>query len=128
MAIQDAQGLSVTFDGVEAVNVVSCNQSGGDAGLIDMTPLDAAVLGEGNWARVVKGVLPASVEPVTFSITMLGIGLNVSPDDRGKVANLSISTPSGVSNYSGDAVLLSNSVTMAAGEIPQQTLSFSFLY
>ena len=128
MAIQDAQGLSVTFDGVRAVNVVSCNQSGGDAGLIDMTPLNAAVLGEGNWARVVKGVLPASVEPVTFSITMLGIGLDVSADDRGKVANLSISTPSGVSNYSGDAVLLSNSVTMAAGEIPQQTLSFSFLY
>lgn len=128
MAIQDAQGLSVTFDGVRAVNVVSCNQSGGDAGLIDMTPLDAAVLGSGNWARVVKGVLPASVEPVTFSITMLGIGLDVSADDRGKVANLSISTPSGVSNYSGDAVLLSNSVTMAAGEIPQQTLSFSFLY
>ncbi len=128
MAIQDAQGLSVTFDGVKAVNVVSCNQSGGDAGMIDMTPLDAAVLGSGNWARVVKGVLPASVEPVTFSITMLGIGLNVSADDRGKVANLSISTPSGVSNYSGNAVLLSNSVTMAAGEIPQQTLSFSFLY
>lgn len=127
MAIQDAQGLSVTFDGVEAVNVVSCNQSGGDAGLIDMTPLDAAVLGSGNWARVVKGVLPASVEPVTFSITMLGIGLNVSADDRGKVANLSINKP-GIVNYSGDAVLLSNSVTMAAGEIPQQTLSFSFLY
>ena len=127
MAIQDAQGLSVTFDGVEAVNVVSCNQSGGDAGLIDMTPLDAAVLGSGNWARVVKGVLPASVEPVTFSITMLGIGLNVSADDRGKVANLSINQP-GIVNYSGNAVLLSNSVTMAAGEIPQQTLSFSFLY
>ena len=127
MAIQDAQGLSVTFDGVRAVNVVSCNQSGGDAGLIDMTPLDAAVLGSGNWARVVKGVLPASVEPVTFSITMLGIGLNVSADDRGKVANLSINQP-GIVNYSGDAVLLSNSVAMAAGEIPQQTLSFSFLY
>ena len=127
MAMQDAQGLSVTFDGVRAVNVVSCNQSGGDAGLIDMTPLNAAVLGSGNWARVVKGVLPASVEPFTFSITMLGAGLAVSSDDRGKVANLSISTPSGVSNYSGDAVLLSNSVTMAAGEIPQQTLSFSFL-
>ena len=128
MAIQDAQGLRITFDGATAYNVISCNVSGGEADLIDMTPLDAAVLGSGNWARVVKGVLPASVEPVTFSITMLGIGLNVSADDRGKVANLSISTPSGVSNYSGDAVLLSNSVTMAAGEIPQQTLSFSFLY
>ena len=58
MAIQDAQGLSVTFDGVKAVNVVSCNQSGGDAGMIDMTPLDAAVLGSGNWARVVKGSSP----------------------------------------------------------------------
>ena len=127
MAIQDAQGLSVTFDGVEAVNVVDCSQSGGAAELIDMTPLNAAVLGSGNWARVVKGVLPASVEPVTFSITMLGIGLNVSADDRGKVANLSINKP-GIVNYSGDAVLLSNSVTMAAGEIPQQTLSFSFLY
>ena len=127
MAIQDAQGLSVTFDGVKAVNVVSCNQSGGDAGLIDMTPLNAAVLGSGNWARVVKGVLPASVEPVTFSVTMLGIGLNVSANDRGKVANLSINQP-GIVNYSGNAVLLSNSVTMAAGEIPQQTLSFSFLY
>ena len=125
--INDGQGLTVSFDGQKAINVISCNQSGGAAGLIDITPLDAAVLGSGNWARVVKGVLPASVEPVTFSITMLGIGLNVSADDRGKVANLSINQP-GIVNYSGEAVLLSNDVTMSVGEFPQQTLSFSFIY
>ena len=127
MAIQDAQRLQITFDGETAYNVISCNVSGGEASLIDMTPLDAAVLGSGNWARVVKGVLPASVEPVTVNFTMLGAGLAVSNNDRGKVANLTV-YKGGLVNYSGDAVLLSNSVTMAAGEIPQQTLSFSFLY
>jgi len=126
MAIQDAQGLSVTFDGVRAVNVVSCSVSGGDAGLINMTPLNAAVLGEGNWARCVKGVLPASVEPVTISLTTYGIGLPLSNNDRGKVASLTV-YQDGLLSFSGNAALLSQGVTMAAGEIPQQTLSFSFL-
>ena len=127
MAIIDAQGLQITFDGVTAYNVISCNVAGGEAGLIDMTPLTASVLGSGNWARVVKGVLPASVEPVTVNFTTLGAGLAVSNNDRGKVANLTV-YKDGLVDYYGNAVLLSSSVTMAAGEIPQQTLSFSFLY
>ena len=127
MAIQDAQGLEITFDGVTAMNVISCNVSGGEAGLIDMTPLNAAVLGSGNWARCVKGVLPASVEPVTISFPTYGIGLPLSNNDRGKVASLTVYND-GLLDFFGDAALLSQGVTMAAGEIPQQTLSFSFLY
>ena len=91
MAIIDAQGLRITFDGDIANNVISCNVSGGEAALIDATPLTAAVIGAGNYARCVKGVLPASVEPVTISFTMFGPGLPVSTNDRGKVAELKIS-------------------------------------
>lgn len=124
--IIDAQGLVITFDGDVAENVISCNVSGGEASLIDATPLTASVIGSGNYARCVKGVLPASVEPVTISFTMFGPGLPVSTNDRGKVAALTV-YKDGLVDYSGNAALLSSSVTMAAGEIPQQTVSFSYL-
>ena len=125
MPIIDAQGLVVTFDGDTAENVISCNISGGEASLIDVTPLTAAVVGSGNWARCVKAVLPASVAPVTISFAMYGIGLSVSTSDRGKVATLSV-VGNGVS-YSGDATLISSNVTMSVGEFTQQTVSFSYL-
>ena len=127
MPIIDAQGLTIRFDGDAAANVISCNISGGEASLIDVTPLTATVIGSGNYARCVKGVLPASVEPVTVSLTMYGIGLPLSNNDRGKVAALTVKK-SGLVDYSGDAALLSANVTMSAGEVPQQTVSFSYLY
>ena len=126
MPIIDAQGLVITFDGTTAANVISCNISGGEASLIDVTPLTATVIGSGNYARCVKGVLPASVEPVTVSFTMYGVGLPLSNNDRGKVASLTV-FKSGLVNYFGNAALLSQSVTMSAGEVPQQTVSFSYL-
>ena len=126
MPIVDAQDLVITFDGTTAANVISCNISGGEASLIDVTPLTATVIGSGNYARCVKGVLPASVEPVTVIFTMYGIGLPLSNNDRGKVAALTVNK-SGLVNYFGNAALLSQSVTMTAGEIPQQTVSFSYL-
>ena len=126
MPIIDAQGLVITFDGTTAANVISCNISGGEASLIDVTPLTATVIGSGNYARCVKGVLPASVEPVTVSFTMYGVGLPLSNNDRGKVASLTV-FKSGLVNYSGNAALLSQSVSMSAGEVPQQTVSFSYL-
>ena len=92
-----------------------------------MTPLNATVIGSGNYARCVKGVLPASVEPVTVSFTMYGVGLPLSNDDRGKVASLTV-YKDGLVNYFGNATLLSQSVTMSAGEVPQQSVSFSYLH
>ena len=124
--IIDAQGLGITFDGKTAANVISCNISGGEVSLIDVTPLTATVIGSGNYARCVKGVLPASVEPVTISFTMYGVGLPLGGADRGKVANLVV-YKDGLVNYSGSAALLSSSQTLSAGEIPQQTVSFSYL-
>ena len=126
MPIIDAQGLFITFDGDTAVNVISCNISGGEASLIDVTPLNTAVIGEGNYARCLKGVLPASVEPVTISFTMYGVGLPLGGADRGKVANLVV-YKDGLVSYSGNAALISSSQTLSAGEIPQQTVSFSYL-
>ena len=126
MPIIDAQGLFITFDGDTAVNVISCNVSGGEASLIDVTPLNTAVIGEGNYSRCLKGVLPASVEPVTISFTMYGVGLPLGGADRGKVANLVV-YKDGLVSYSGNAALISSSQTLSAGEIPQQTVSFSYL-
>ena len=126
MPIIDAQGLVIEFDGNTAANVISCSVAGGEASLIDMTPLNATVIGSGNYARCVKGVLPASVEPVTVNITMYGVGLPFSGNDRGKVAALTV-FKAGLVNYSGNAAMLSNTTTMSAGEVPQQTVSFSYL-
>ena len=126
MPIIDAQGLVITFDGTTAVNVISCNISGGEASLIDVTPLTATVIGSGNYARCVKGVLPGSVEPVTVSFTMYGVGLPFSGSDRGKVAALTVKKD-GLVDYTGQAALLSNDTNMAAGEVPQQTVTFTYL-
>ena len=125
MPVGDAQGLSVSFGDETAVNVISCNVAGGEAPLIDATPLTASTLGSGEYARCVKNVRPGSVEPVTVSITMLSPGLAVSTEDRGKVAKLIIKN--NVVDYFGDAILLSSTFSMSAGEIPQQTVSFSYL-
>ena len=126
MPIIDAQGLLITFDDLTAVYVISCDISGGDTSLVDATPLTAAVIGSGEYARCIKGVLPASVDPITVSFTMYGVGLSLSTNDRGRVGNLTISKP-GLVGYSGAAALTSASINMSAGEIPQQTVSFSYL-
>ena len=126
MPIIDAQQLVVTFDGVTAQNVVSCNISGGNSSTVDATPLTASVIGTDRYARCAKSIVPGSVEPNTVSVTMLGVGLSFSGNDRGKVASLTVQK-AGLVNFSGLAVLLSNDTNMAAGEYPQQTVTFSYL-
>ena len=126
MPIIDAQGLVITFDGTTAANVISCNVSGGGASVVDATPLTAATIGTGKYARCAKSVLPGSVEPNTVAVTMLGVGLPFSADDRGKVAALTVKKD-GLVNYTGQAALLSNDTNMAAGEVPQQTVTFTYL-
>ena len=123
--ISDAQGLVVIFDSVTAENVISCQVAGGEASLIESTPLTAPVLGSGVSARCAKQVQAGSVEPTTVSITMLSPGLAVSTADRGKVGFLSVNND--VVSYSGQAVLLSTATAMSAGELPQQTVTFSYL-
>lgn len=124
--IPDAQGLRVSFGGVDAQNVISCQASGGGASLVEATPLNAPVLGSGVYARCIKNVLPGSTEPATVTITMWGIGLPLTNDDRGKVASL-LMYKEGIINYAGNAVMLSQEVSMSAGEFPQQTVNFSYL-
>ena len=126
MPIIDAQGLVITFDGTTAANVVSCNVSGGGASVVDATPLTASTIGSGKYARCAKSVLPGSVEPNTVAVTMLGVGLPFSGNDRGKVAALTVKK-NGLVNYTGQAALLSNDTNMAAGEVPQQTVTFTYL-
>ena len=124
--IPDAQGLVITFDGVTAKNVISCNVSGGGASTVDATPLTAAVIGTDKYARCAKSVLPGSVEPNTVAVTMYGVGLPFSGNDRGKVAALTVKKV-GLVDYSGQAALLSNDTNMTAGEVPQQTVTFTYL-
>ena len=124
--IPDAQGLVITFDGVTAKNVISCNVSGGGASTVDATPLTATVIGTDKYARCAKSVLPGSVEPNTVAVTMYGVGLPFSGNDRGKVAALTVKKV-GLVDYSGQAALLSNDTNMTAGEVPQQTVTFTYL-
>ena len=123
--VSDAQGLVVVFDGVTAENVIACQVAGGEAALVEATPLNAPVLGSGANARCAKQVRSGSVDPTTVSITMLSPGLAVSTEDRGKIGVLSVAND--VVNYSGQAVLLSTATSMSAGELPQQTVTFSYL-
>ena len=92
--------------------------------MVEATPLNAPVLGSGVYASCIKNVLPGSTEPAT--VLPCGVSGYLSNDDRGKVASL-LMYKDGILNYFGNAVMLSQEVSMAAGEFPQQTVNFSYL-
>ena len=54
----------------------------GSAQLVDVTSVNATVLGSGTTSRVLREVQVASVEPATVSLTAYSTGISVSQNDR----------------------------------------------
>ena len=124
--ILDGQGVSCSWKGETINNVQSLSVQGGDTQTIEATPLTAAVSGSGEYSRVMKQVLPASVEPASVSISTIGVGLDLNNSGRGDVGALKISK-GGFLGYDAAAWLLAANVSVTAGGLPVQTLEFQFL-
>lgn len=124
--ILDGQGTTCSWKGTTINNVQSLSVQGGDTQTIEATPLTATVSGTGEYSRVMKQVLPGSVEPASVSISTIGVGLDLSGSGRGDVGSLVV-YKDGFLNYDATACLLSANVSVTAGGLPVQTLEFQFL-
>lgn len=94
MPIPDAQGATVTFDGVVLGSLTGIQSSRSTGSAFDCSSMLSPVIGSGANTRVVRQINPTSVEPGTLSITFLGDTI-FTQEDFGRVASLSFELPSG---------------------------------
>ena len=126
MAFEDSQGTTVTWDGNAVLALVSVDVDAGDTGMVDITPINAPVIGAGSSnPRVIRQQVPATIEPARVSIVCRGIGVAVNQNDRGMIAGLSVAGPN--FSYSGDAALVSADLAMSVGELIVQRVEWVFV-
>ena len=69
MAFEHSQGTTVVWDGVTVQALVSCDIDTGDTAMVDVTPINATVLGAGSSnPRVLETMIRATIEPARVSI------------------------------------------------------------
>lgn len=126
MAFEDSQTTAVNWDGTDVLALVSVDVDAGDTGMVDVTPINAPVIGGGTSnPRVIRQQTPATVEPARVTIVCRGIGVAVNQNDRGMIAWLDVSGPS--FTYSGNAALVSADLSMAVGELIVQRVEWVFV-
>jgi hypothetical protein len=126
MAFEHSQGTTVVWDGVTVLALVSCDIDTGDTGMVDITPVNAPVIGAGSPnPRVLRQQTPATIEPARVSIVCRGWGIAVQQNDRGMIAPLSVTGPN--FSYSGNAALVSTDVSAAVGELIVQRVEWVFV-
>ena len=126
MAFEHSQGTTVEWDGVTVQALVSCDIDTGDTAMVDITPINAPVIGAGSSnPRVLRQMTPATIEPARVSIVCRGWGIAVQQNDRGMIALLSVYGPN--FSYSGNAALVSVDVNAAVGELLVQRVEWVFV-
>ena len=126
MAFEDSQTTAVVWNGNAVLALVSVDVDAGDTGMVDITPINAPVIGAGSFnPRVIRQQVPATIEPARVTIVCRGIGVAVNQNDRGMIASLTVSGPN--FNYFGDAALVSTDLSMAVGELIVQRVEWVFV-
>ena len=98
--------------------------SAGRAQLVDVTSVNATVVGSGTNSRVLREVGVASVEPASISLTAYSTGISVSQNDRGDTRMLNV-TGNGWF-YSGSAILMDYNLTANVGGFVTISMEFQF--
>jgi hypothetical protein len=124
VAFEESQGTRVIWDGVDVVAMATVSVQAGAVSGVDITAITANVLGSGNQARVLKSVVPATVETATVTVVCRGVGIPVLQTDRGKQANLRVEGTWGW--FEGNAYLKRSDLTMATGDLVAQTVEWEF--
>lgn len=123
MAFEHSQGTTVTWDGATVLALVSVDVDAGDTGMVDVTPINAPVIGAGSSnPRVIRQQVTGAIEPARVSIVCRGIGVAVNQNDRGMIAWLDVSGPN--ITYSGNATLVSADLAMSVGELIVQRVEW----
>lgn len=126
MAFEHSQGTTVVWNGVTVQAMVSCDIDTGDTSMVDVTPINAPVLGAGSAnPRVIRQQTPATIDPARVSIVCRGWGIAAYQNDRGMIAFLSVTGPN--FSYSGNAALVSVDINAAVGELLVQRVEWVFV-
>ena len=119
-----SQGTFVSWGGDNLGMLTSVQIRAGAAQLVDVTSVNATVIGSGTSSRVLREVEVASVEPAALSLTAYSSGITVNQNDRGDTRFLQI-TGSGFS-YTGNAILMDYNLVANVGGFVTISMEFQF--
>ena len=119
-----AQGTTVSWGGDDLGMLTSVQVRAGRSQLVDVTSVNATVIGSGTSSRVLREVGVASVEPASISLTAYSTGISVNQNDRGDIRMLNV-TGNGWSYY-GNAILMDYNLTANVGGFVTISMEFQF--
>lgn len=119
-----AQGTTVSWGGDNLGMLTSVQVRAGRAQLVDVTSVNAAVVGSGTNSRVLREVGVASVEPASISLTAYSSGITVSQNDRGDTRMLNVQGNGWF--YTGNAILMDYNLVANVGGFVTISMEFQF--
>ena len=119
-----AQGTTVSWGGDNLGMLTSVQVRAGRSQLVDVTSVNATVLGTGENSRVLREVQVASVEPASVSLTAYSTGISVSQNDRGDTRMLDIQGDGWF--YNGNAILMDYNLVANVGGFVTISMEFQF--
>lgn len=119
-----AQGTTASWGGDALGMLTSVQVNAGRAQLVDVTSVNATVVGEGSNSRVLREVGVASVEPASVSLTAYSTGIAVSQNDRGDTRMLNVQGNGWF--YSGNAILMDYNLIANVGGFVTISMDFQF--
>ena len=122
--IASAQETYVSWGGDNLGMLTSVRVRAGRAQLVDVTSVNATVVGEGTNSRVLREVGVASVEPASISLTAYSTGISVSQNDRGDTRMLNVTGDGWF--YNGNAILMDYNLTANVGGFVTISMEFQF--
>lgn len=122
--IASAQETYVSWGGDNLGMLTSVQVRAGRAQLVDVTSVNATVVGSGTNSRVLREVGVASVEPASISLTAYSTGISVSQNDRGDTRMLNVTGDGWF--YNGNAILMDYNLTANVGGFVTISMEFQF--
>ena len=119
-----AQGTTVSWGGDNLGMLTSVQVRAGRSQLVDVTSVNATVIGSGTSSRVLREVGVASVEPASISLIAYSTGISVNQNDRGDIRMLNV-TGNGWSYY-GNAILMDYNLAANVGGFVTISMEFQF--
>ena len=121
--VQNAQGATLTFNGVTLGTYISMSPSWAVGNVHETTSVDSQILGRGADARVLKQYNVSAMEPGSVVVKFLG-NPELKLDQIGVTGRLAIVWPGG--SYSGNGFATARDGDLAAGELIQWAMTFQF--
>ena len=122
--IASAHVTTASWGGDNIGMLTSVQVRAGRAQLVDVTSVNASVLGTGLNSRVLREVQVASVEPATVSFSAYSTGSDLSLADRGDTRLLDIQGNGWF--YKANAILMDYNLVASVGGFVTISMEFQF--